>query len=405
MLGKRLSDVVQGQVKEQSKMSTPSQPDESLLHALAQQSGEEQPDNENDEVDPEELPIRPEIGSSGPQDLLKLEIDVREDPFPIVELVRKIEKGTLNLAPDFQRLEVWDVKKKSRFIESILLNYPLPPLYLNQQDSGVYLVVDGLQRTSSFFQFMKDKYALQGLETLKWLNTKKFSDLEPIIQARIEDRKLNCYILKPSVPLGVVYDIFNRINTGGMALNRQEIRQALHQGPAIALLKNLVAQEPFSEWLGKRLNPKRMIDQEAVLRCIAFARIDGLKFYKGNPDKFLNDTLKQLNVDSKEVAAERREIAEQFPQIMQIAKELLGEDAFRLPIKMRGRLNMPVMESIYRALSLHPKSFWLKHQSQLPERHRALLANEKYREAVRIGTNNTVHIRFPMASQFLEGRY
>ena len=384
-------------------MSTPSQPDESLLHSLAQQSGEEQPDSERGDVDPDDLPIRPEIGGSGPQDLLKLEIDVREDPFSIVDLVRKIDRKALNLAPDFQRNEVWDDKKKSRFIESILLNYPLPPLYLNQQESGVYLVVDGLQGTSSFYKFVKDKYALQGLETLRWLNNKRFSDLEQIIQARIEDRKLNCYILKPSVPLGVVYDIFNRINTGGMALNRQEIRQALYQGPAISLLKKLVAEAPFSEWLGKRLNSRRMIDQEAVLRCIAFARVDGLKSYKGNPDKFLNDTLKQLNIDSKEAAAERREISEQFPQVMQIAKELLGEDAFRLPIRMRGRLNMPVMESIYRALSLHPKSFWLEHRSQLPERHRALLANEKYREAVRIGTNNTVHIRFPMASQFLEG--
>jgi hypothetical protein len=261
----------------------------------------------------------------------------------------------------------------------------------------------GLQRTSSIYRFIKNEYELQGLDRLRSLNGKKFNTLEPFIQARIEDRKLNCYLLKPSVPFEVVYDIFGRINTGGMALNKQELRHAFYQGPAIVLLKRLAAQPQFSNWLGVRLNTKRMIDQEAVLRCIAFARVDPSIAYRGNLDKFLNEALKQLNSKSSEAQAERDTIEEQFPRTMQLAHDLLGEDAFRLPaLQRRGRLNIPVMESIYRALLLRPRSFW-QEQPQLSERYRSLLVYDKYREAVRIGTNNTVHIRFPMAQEFLEG--
>ncbi len=384
-------------------MSTPSQPDESLPHSLEQQSGEEQPRDEENDVDEEDgLPIRPEISAAGPNDLLRLEIDVQEAPFLIVDLVRRIEKGKLNLAPDFQRNEVWDIKKKSRFIESVLLNYPLPPLFLNQQVSGVYLVVDGLQRTSSVYQFVTNKYALQGLETLKWLNNRKFSDLESNIQARIEDRKLNCYVLRHSVPLSVVYDIFNRINTGGMQLNRQEIRHALYQGPATNLLKELAAQPVFSDWIGQRLKRSRMVDHEAVLRCIAFARTDPATTYNGNLDKFLNDALIQLN--STERAAERAKICEEFPRIIQLARRLFGDDAFRLPARARrGKLNISVMETIYRALCQKPEAFWESQQQQINKRYLSLVNNEKYREDVRIGTNSTVKTRFPMTQQFLEG--
>jgi hypothetical protein len=381
-------------------MSTPPQPEDSPLNTSGQQSADGPRDD--DDVD-EEILDRPERNADDRQDLLGLEIDVREDPFSIVDLVRKIDTKRLILAPDFQRNEVWDLTKRSRFIESVLLNYPLPPLYLNQQKDGVYLVVDGLQRTSSIYRFIKNEYELQGLDRLRSLNGKKFNTLEPFIQARIEDRKLNCYLLKPSVPFEVVYDIFGRINTGGMALNKQELRHAFYQGPAIVLLKRLAAQPQFSNWLGVRLNTKRMIDQEAVLRCIAFARVDPSIAYRGNLDKFLNEALKQLNSKSSEAQAERDTIEEQFPRTMQLAHDLLGEDAFRLPaLQRRGRLNIPVMESIYRALLLRPRSFW-QEQPQLSERYRSLLVYDKYREAVRIGTNNTVHIRFPMAQEFLEG--
>ena len=187
------------------------------------------------------------------------------------------------------------MKRRSEFIESILLNYPLPPLYFNQDKTGRIRFVDGLQRSTAIFRYLKNEYALIDLERLWWLNRKKFAELEPALQARIEDRKLNCYVLKPSVPPGIVHDIFARINRGGMQLNRQEIRHGLHQGKATELLKRVASKPGYHEWIGKRLTPKRMRDEEAALRCLAFARADPDNEYKDDMDKFLESAMVQIN--------------------------------------------------------------------------------------------------------------
>ena len=219
------------------------------------------------------------------RDIAKLEIDVREDPFQVSAIVQKIDKKTL-ITPGFQRHEVWNDTKRSEFIESILLNYPLPPLYLNQDKTGRYIVVDGLQRSSSVYRFIKGEYKLTGLGRLTWLNGKAFGDLDEGLRARIEDRKFNCYVLKPSVPMNVVYDIFARINRGGVVLNHQEIRHGLHQGKSTELLRRLVSVSAFHHWVGYRLTPNRMRNEEAALRCIAFAWADPERDYHGNMDSF-----------------------------------------------------------------------------------------------------------------------
>lgn len=353
------------------------------------------------DVDIDEPPPRPE--AEGSRDLLKLEIDVREDPFSIHELVRMIDGGRLILAPEFQRREVWDDTRRSRFIESVLLNYPLPPLYLNQRKDGAYLVVDGLQRTSSVYRYIKGKYALQELETLHWLNGLYYGELEPLAKARIEDRKLACYVLKPSVPFGVVHDIFTRINTGGMVLNRQELRHAFYQGPATALLKDLANSTPYKDWIGDRLNPRRMGNEEAALRCIAFARVDPDVSYKGNLDSFLNDTLKQLN--DKGAEAERLAIPPEFARIFLSVLHVLGQDSFRIPTeRTRGRLNLAVMESIYRVFASHPFAWVAQNLVQLSANYQRLITLNEYRDVVNRATSSTrrVRDRFRIAREVLE---
>jgi hypothetical protein len=128
---------------------------------------------EDGDLDMDENPYPPP--SEVERDIAKLEIDVREDPFQVSAIVQKIDRKQLVLSPEFQRKEVWDTKRRSEFIESILLNYPLPPLYFNQDKNGRYIVVDGLQRSSSIYRFIKDEYALTGLGRLRWLDNIKFS--------------------------------------------------------------------------------------------------------------------------------------------------------------------------------------------------------------------------------------
>ena len=137
--------------------------------------------------------------------------------------VEDLIQGKVEIDPDFQRNLVWSQEKKSGFIESIILNIPLPPLYFNQDKQGNWIVVDGLQRSTTLRDFVTNKFPLKGMKALPWLNGKRFRDLEDI-RARIEDKGLLYYLIKPSVHLSVIHDIFNRINTGGTQLQRQEIR-------------------------------------------------------------------------------------------------------------------------------------------------------------------------------------
>ncbi|MGK7931863.1 MAG: DUF262 domain-containing protein [Microcystaceae cyanobacterium] len=162
----------------------------------------------------------------------KEDIDIREDPQTVFELIRKYKQGKLIIDPDFQRNLVWGIEQKSRFIESVILNFPLPPLYVNQSKDGKYIIVDGLQRTTTLYQFMENpKFELKGLKALPHLNGYTFDGLAELAgdyQAKIEDKKLTLYTIRLSVSSKVVYDIFNRINTGGTQLNREQaVKQKL----------------------------------------------------------------------------------------------------------------------------------------------------------------------------------
>lgn len=349
----------------------------------------------------EEAVARPEEASTE-RPLEQLEIEMREDHYSISELARKIAANKLILQPDFQRHEVWSKEKRSRFIESILLNYPLPALYLNQQRDGKYLVIDGLQRTSSISRFMKDEFALTGLETLPWLNQRKFSELDFAMRSRIEDKQMTCFVLKPSVPFWVIYDIFSRINQGGVILKQHEIRNALYQGDGVKLLRRLATSVPFGDWIGYLLNPIRMGDEEAVLRCIAFARLEPSQSYGGDLDSFLNESLRQLN--EPKAAPEREQIEGQFPRIFAKARRIFGKDAFRVPTeRTRGRLNLAVMDSIYRFLSRKTDAWFEKNQEQLAANYTDLLKNAEYREVVRFatGTRSRVQARIALAQSTL----
>lgn len=330
-------------------------------------------------------------------DLEAVELDVREIPFTVSTLLQKIGKNQLILNPAFQRREVWKLTQQSRFIEAVLLNYPLPPLFLNQDREGRYLVIDGLQRTTTLKSFSENRFALQDLERLSVLNGKRWLDLPTELHSRIEDRTLNCYVLKPSVPLPVINDIFARINTGGTELNRQEIRHALYQGPATLLLDELSLVPEYKNWIGVLLSPSRMGDVEAALRCIAFARVDPETAYKDDMDGFLVGTMKELNASSEDGLAQ---IRFQFARVWPIAKKVFGENAFRLSTaRTKGRVNLAITESVYRFIATKTDGWIAKNEPRLAENYLQLLTDTDYLDSVRYATGdkNRVRTRFRVA--------
>ena len=180
-----------------------------------------------------------------PYDPTYTSIDIEEVPFSIFEYLRQLDKGRIIINPDFQRHFVWKPVQKSKFIESVILNFPLPPIYLNQNKESKYIVIDGLQRTTTLSEFFDDKFQLKGLEALPDYNGKKFSDLSDTLQAKLENKKLTIFSLKPSTPMVVIYDLFNRINTGGTQLNRQEVRNCIFIGESTKLLLDLSSKIDF----------------------------------------------------------------------------------------------------------------------------------------------------------------
>jgi hypothetical protein len=204
--------------------------------------------------------------------------------------------------------------------------------------------------------------------------------------------------------MDVIHDIFARINRGGMPLNRQEIRHGLHQGKSTILLKQAAAVPAFHEWIGRRLTPDRMRNEEAVLRCIAFARADPEKDYKDDMDKFLESSMIQINSTSDK---EIDNIAETFERVFLSARDILGEDAFRIPTeKRRGHLNLASMESAYRFFAKSSDDWLKKNAKKIEKNYQSLIAMPEFQSAIRQSTGDTakVRTRFQLARDVLRKR-
>lgn len=329
------------------------------------------------------------------------EVDIKEEWFSVFELRRKIEQNKVVMNPDFQRNLVWKRQQKSQFIESIILNIPLPPLYFRKELNGDYIVVDGLQRTSMLNEFLSNKFQLTGLAALPDLNDLTFEKLESRLQARIEDRKLLVYILQPQVPMKVVYDIFNRINTGGTKLERQEIRNCIFIGESTDLLKFLAGREEFKVAIDHGISSTRMKDREAVLRCLAFTIFNFEIDYKNSMDDFLERAMKKINMMEK---LEISKLSHEFLAVMEITFKIFGKMNFRLPTESgRGRINIAVLESVFLFFLHQFRSNVFIDELKILDNFYELLQNISYRNSVKYstGSSSQVQNRFQIANQIL----
>lgn len=339
-------------------------------------------------------------GSIYPYDMPD-EVDISEEPQTVFEWMRKIEQKRLIIDPEFQRNRVWKPKQKSQFIESVLLNIPLPPLYVNKRKDGRFIIVDGLQRTATLEEFTKLKsFALSDLKVLKDLNGRRFDQLDTSLQAKIEDKKFFLFVIKPSVPLPMVYDIFHRINTGGTQLSRQEIRNCFYIGPATRLLKEVAEKKYFRLAIDDGISPRRMKDREAVLRCLAFKIFDYQTDYKNDMDAFLGEALTRMNLMDTGLS----ELVSEFERVMTVTYEFWGENNFRLPTKKgRGRINIALMESVFLFFSTQADSKMRRNKASILENYERLLKDSDYLEAIQFSTGDTRRVkrRFELAEATL----
>ena len=309
---------------------------------------------ELDESDGEEDdPFNPEL------------ISIETRVVPMDTLLRRLEQGTIKLNPDFQRNEVWDLTQKSRLIESLLLRIPLPMFYVSADAMSVWTVVDGLQRISAIRDFLLSKhkgnisnnityhrgdgFALSNLEFWDDYNDKRMSQLPVHLQNRILETEFQFTVINPNTPEEVKRNIFKRLNTGGLPLSQQEIRNALYTGYSTELLKRLASNVHFKQATGYSVRDERMGDKELILRMISFLIRPFNSYVKtvssdiwlsdsmillnakiGN-DKSANRLLKQSQTIQESAYANRtdRELETLFDIAMVRAKKLFSEHAFR----------------------------------------------------------------------------
>ena len=257
-------------------------------------------------------------------------IRVKTKPMTMDVLLRRIKHDEIDLDTEFYRQsDIWTPKAKSRLIESLLIRIPIPIFYIDATNDDKWLVIDGLQRINTFKKFIIDQeFTLTELQFLKDLENNKYSDLPRAYQRRIEETELTVCLIEPGTPDEVKYNIFQRINTGGLPLNNQEIRQAMNPGKPIQILKKLANLPEFKRVINltKKRN-ERLEDHELILDFIAFTLTNYQDYpqNKGNT-YFLNETMKKLNKLENDLI---QEIENKFIIAMKAAYEIFGNTAFR----------------------------------------------------------------------------
>jgi Protein of unknown function DUF262 len=319
---------------------------------------------------------------SKPFDPTKINIETQTPSLYI--LIKRIERKSiqLNYASYFHRKDgLWDDTKQSRLIESILIRFPLSGFFFDATDDNNWLVVDGLQRLSSIRNFCVLKtLRLTNLEFLTQLNgynwddlgTNNFEDLQRVI----EETQVQIHKILPGTFMDVKFNIFKRINTGGSALQPQEIRHALLQGKPADFIAKLSTNEAFIKATGGRISPRRMLDRDIVNRFLSFY-LFGYKDYTSDLDTFMTKAMASIN---QKTEAECTKIEADFIAAMNLSHDIFGKQAFR-KLKKGSPVNKALFDAIAAQLGWLTKeeSDRLKqHKNQFKQGLKNILDNDSY---------------------------
>lgn len=310
------------------------------------------------------------IGPFDPND-----IDVDISVVNLGSVLDQLEFKEIDLQPEFQReSNIWSPVQKSRLIESVLLGLPLPSFYFSEDSAtNKLIIVDGLQRLCAFTDFCINKtLALRGMQFLKELEGKTYQDMDRTQIRRIKSLKITLNTLRKNTPQRVKLVIFQRVNTAGVPLTPQEMRNALYQKKATDLLRSMVALDSFKDATGGKIPSKRMTDCDFANRFLAFHLCR--KDYDGNLDGFMGDALEKVNKMSQE---EIDDLLRIFDSSMSVCYQLLGSTAFKRPNPERPGSYLKINKAIYEALSVSIASLSSSEQMILLQR-KTQFQNEIY---------------------------
>lgn len=222
-------------------------------------------------------------------------IDFYLTEYSVELLSNKMRDGEL-VVPAYQREFTWEARRKSRFIESLIMGLPIPFLFFWEMPDGRLEIVDGSQRLRTIEDFVLGDFRLGDLETLTLLSGLRFTDLPGSRRRKTGNRSIRGIVLNEHADEQARLDMFDRINTGSKFANKAEIRRGALAGPFMNLVIELAESEPFvslTPMARKRVDERER--EELVARFFAYG--DGLELYKDRPAQFVFDYTKKMNAE------------------------------------------------------------------------------------------------------------
>ncbi len=360
-------------------------------------------------------PLNPEIeyeDTSAQNSLSKaspIDIDISSDYISLNHLFEKLKRGEISLETGFQRNNIWNETKQSRLIESILVKIPISAFFFDGSNPSRWLIIDGQQRITTFNNFIiNETLALENLEYLPSLNGLEYKDLPRDFQRRILETEVPMFLINPGTPVEVKYNIFQRINTGGISLNSQEIRNALNHGTnADLIIKELSRLKVFKKVTDSAVNSVRMEDQYVINRFIAFYLL-GYEMYKPDLEDYLNKAIRELN---KLAQPKQLKLKQQFIKAMNLAWNIFEEDAFRKRFNQKDYRN-PFNKALFEAWTVNFANLSDVQIEKLTKRKEFLKSefmerlntDKKFLKSISSGTGDTknVHERFKTIYQIID---
>lgn len=345
-------------------------------------------------------------GESEKDSFIPAEVNIKSVSMNVYNLMERLENDEIDLSPAFQRnSNLWTLENQSRLIESLMLKIPIPAFYFDASCEAEWIVIDGLQRLTAFQNFLvgEKKEKLRGLQYLTDFEGFTFDKLPRQYIRRVKEAPIIAYTVEKGTPDEVVFNIFQRINTGVLPLNDQEIRQALCHGIVIELIQELAETKEFLEATQYAIKKERMIDREYVTRFIAFTELDYKKEYKGNIDSFLIKAMKMVN-NYKESDLNR--IRHNFKKIMKYCKAIFGRYAFRKYNQeyRRGPINKAIFEMwsvVFSNLEIKQLDKLVKDKDLFLEAFQKLQENKEFEVALKAGDQYSMEKRMTMAEELI----
>lgn len=321
----------------------------------------------------------------------------------VKDTVGMIEDGDIILDPDYQRNYVWDNKKASLLVESILINVPIPLIYVSEEENGEWSVVDGLQRLNSLSRYYNGDFKLSGLEVLTELNGLKYEQLNSKAQRVLNSGNLRIVTISYESHQEIKYDVFMRLNRGSVKLKEQELRNCLYRGSFNDFLKKIAKNKEFLQILKLKEPHKRFDDIELVLRYLALSDNYDIEKgevlnYKATMKSFLNY---YMDLNKKTNDLRMSAFSDKFNDTIFKVVSVFGMNAFRKPyiedgnIMYENNVNRALMDCIMVGFEFFSQDILIKNKETIIFLLANLLKNdEKFESAITLGTSDKRKINY-----------